>query len=136
MLSLNNLDVFFLSWELNDTLAHGYFNKIYDLTKTSFRIKMHKKGEYNLLVNLPGLVFLSNALPNTEVDKPSNFTMYLRKKLYNARLIEVRQLQFDRIIEFEFEAVGKKTFLIIELFAEGNIILLDDKRIILSSMKR
>ncbi len=56
---------------------------------------------------------------------PSPFAMILRKHLSNSRLIEVKQLGFDRVISLTFEHGGGQLKLIIELFRDGNIVLLD-----------
>ncbi len=56
---------------------------------------------------------------------PSPFAMILRKHLSNSRLIEVKQLGFDRVISLTFEHGGGQLKLIIELFRDGNVVLLD-----------
>ena len=40
--------------------------------------------------------------------KPSQFAMIIRKYLSNARLIEVNQFGFDRVIELVFEKGSRK----------------------------
>ncbi len=57
--------------------------------------------------------------------KPSHFAMVLRKHLNNSRLISVEQFGFDRVIRLIFEHGRGKLSLIIEMFRDGNIILLD-----------
>ena len=61
--------------------------------------------------------------------QPSQFAMVLRKHLNNSRLIEVKQLGFDRIISMIFEHGSGKLELIIELFRDGNVLLLDEKEL-------
>jgi len=56
--------------------------------------------------------------------------MYLRKKLANSRLIEINQLQFERIIEFKFQTKKELFSLIIEMFSKGNILLLKENKIL------
>ena len=57
--------------------------------------------------------------------KPSQFAMIIRKYLSNARLIEVNQFGFDRVIELVFEKGSGKIKIIIELFRDGNVLLVD-----------
>jgi len=57
--------------------------------------------------------------------KPSHFAMVLRKHLNNSRLISAEQLGFDRVIKLTFEHGRGKLSLIIEMFRDGNVILLD-----------
>ncbi len=66
--------------------------------------------------------------------QPSQFAMVLRKHLNNSRLIEVKQLGFDRIISMIFEHGSGKLELIIELFRDGNVLLLDEKGIIIQPL--
>ena len=66
--------------------------------------------------------------------QPSQFAMVLRKHLNNSRLIEVEQLGFDRIISLTFEHGSGKLKLIIELFRDGNVLLLDNEGIIIQPL--
>ena len=66
--------------------------------------------------------------------KPSQFAMVLRKHLNNSRLISVEQYGFDRVIELTFEHGGGRLRLIIELFRDGNVLLLDDNGIIIQPL--
>ena len=66
--------------------------------------------------------------------KPSQFAMVLRKHLNNSRLISVEQYGFDRVIELTFEHGGGRLRLIIELFRDGNVLLLDDNGVIIQPL--
>ena len=66
--------------------------------------------------------------------QPSQFAMLLRKHLNNSRLIEVEQLGFDRIVSMTFEHGSGKLKLIIELFRDGNVLLLDEQGIIIQPL--
>ena len=66
--------------------------------------------------------------------QPSQFAMVLRKHLNNSRLIAVEQLGFDRIICMTFEHGSGKLKLIIELFRDGNVLLLDNEGIIIQPL--
>jgi predicted ribosome quality control (RQC) complex YloA/Tae2 family protein len=66
--------------------------------------------------------------------QPSQFAMVLRKHMNNSRLIEVKQLGFDRIISMTFEHGSGKLKLIIELFRDGNVLLLDDDGVIIQPL--
>ena len=62
--------------------------------------------------------------------KPSQFAMVLRKHLNNSRLVSVEQYGFDRVIELTFEHGGGLLSLVIELFRDGNVLLLDESGVI------
>ena len=66
--------------------------------------------------------------------QPSQFAMVLRKHLNNSRLIAVEQLGFDRIICMTFEHGSGKLKLIIELFRDGNVLLLDNEGVIIQPL--
>ena len=66
--------------------------------------------------------------------QPSQFAMVLRKHMNNSRLIEVKQLGFDRIISMTFEHGSGRLTLIIELFRDGNVLLLDDDGVIIQPL--
>jgi len=65
---------------------------------------------------------------------PSQFAMVLRKHLNNSRFIAVRQYGFDRVIELTFEHGGGRLKLVIELFRDGNVLLLDEEGVIIQPL--
>lgn len=72
---------------------------------------------------------------------PPTFCMILRKHLTNGKIINVNQIDFDRIVEFKIEGKDELGFsvfyfLIIEIMGKhSNIILLNQDRIIIDSIK-
>jgi len=66
--------------------------------------------------------------------KPSQFAMVLRKHLNNSRLVAVDQFGFDRVIQLTFEHGGGRLRLVIELFRDGNVLLLDDNGVIIQPL--
>ena len=56
---------------------------------------------------------------------PSSFAMTLRKHIGNARLVSVRQEGFDRVLYLKFEHGRGSVILVIEMFRDGNVILVD-----------
>lgn len=66
---------------------------------------------------------------------PSQFTMKLRKHLRGKRLVGLRQLEGDRVVDFVFGADALQCHLILELYASGNIILTDENYGILSLLR-
>jgi predicted ribosome quality control (RQC) complex YloA/Tae2 family protein len=56
--------------------------------------------------------------------------MILRKHLNNSRLVGVEQFGFDRVIRLEFEHGRGRLSLVIELFRDGNVVLLDEDGVI------
>ena len=61
--------------------------------------------------------------------QPSDFAMMLRKRVSNARIAGVRQQGFDRVVVLTLEK--EETYeLVLELFAEGNVVLVKDGTIV------
>ena len=63
---------------------------------------------------------------------PTSFAMYLRKHLGNRRLTGVAQHGFDRIVTLTFDDLS----LVVELFARGNILLLDHESNVMLAMSK
>ncbi|MFQ5405668.1 MAG: NFACT family protein [Candidatus Micrarchaeia archaeon] len=123
MQKLSNLDYYFLVEELQE-LVGSRLNKVYELSKEVLRFRFSKEGtQYNLLAELGVRAHLTKYLE--EVPKnPSNFAMFLRKHLDNARVTKVEQLNFDRI--FAVHLQKKEEFILVfEMFAKGNLLLCD-----------
>ncbi|PWA86817.1 zinc knuckle CCHC-type [Artemisia annua] len=66
---------------------------------------------------------------------PSGFTLKLRKHIRTRRLEDVRQLGYDRIILFQFGVGANAYYIILELYAQGNIILTDPDFMVLTLLR-
>lgn len=84
-------------------------------------------GKKILIVRVPDSIWIADVKP--EPKKISGFCRVLRKHLCNSRLMGIKQIDFERIIEFIFEKENKYS-LIFEMFSKGNIVLVRDKKII------
>ena len=65
---------------------------------------------------------------------PPPFAMVLRKFLKNARMTAVRQLGFDRVLALDFDTKFGQMHLYVEVFREGNVILVDHEGIIIQPL--
>ena len=65
---------------------------------------------------------------------PSPFAMVLRKHLGNGRLVDVNQHGFDRIITLHIDTASGIHRLVIEMFRDGNVILLDPEGVIIQPL--
>ncbi|KAI7737225.1 hypothetical protein M8C21_001548 [Ambrosia artemisiifolia] len=66
---------------------------------------------------------------------PSGFTLKLRKHIRTRRLEDVRQLGYDRIVLFQFGVGANAYYIILELYAQGNIILTDSDFMVLTLLR-
>ncbi len=133
--SMSNIDINAVTALLKASLLDAWLNNIYQIDKI-FLLKFHSvKGENLTLLVEPGrrvhLTSFKRSIPKT----PSSFVMSLRNKIKNAKLIEINQHDLDRILYMVFEKKNEKYTLIIELFGEGNILLLNELNEILYALK-
>uniref|UniRef100_A0A4W3JND7 Ribosome quality control complex subunit NEMF n=1 Tax=Callorhinchus milii TaxID=7868 RepID=A0A4W3JND7_CALMI len=66
---------------------------------------------------------------------PSGFAMKCRKHLKSRRLISVKQLGVDRIVDFQFGSDDAAYHLIVELYDRGNVVLTDHEYTILNLLR-
>lgn len=132
--------------ELKDNLLQGKIDKVYHPEKNELVFSVHtNKQKYKLYAcvdtNHPGIFITEDEFQNPLT--PSGFCMLLRKHLTGARIINISQKDWERIVEIDFETrdelgfnVNKK--LIVEIMGKhSNIILVDTKTDkILDSIKR
>lgn len=127
-----SLDLIALLQELREYYP-AKVEKIYQPSDEDFLFQFYSPSEGNFYLRiLPGkALFLSKK--RSDMGYPPHFCMFLRKYLNNTHLENIKQRDFERIIEFEFEREGGKT-LIAELFSKGNLILLDKSREIIAPL--
>jgi len=120
---LSSLDVSVLVDELNDLLGDSRVRNVYQIGEKELKIKffISGKGNVDLIIAANYLCVSSYSRPSPQ--EPTSFAMQLRKYLKGLFLKEVRQHDFDRIVEFLFRGKEKYFLLIVELFSSGNVIL-------------
>ena len=67
--------------------------------------------------------------------RPPEFAMMLRGRIESADLVSVEQYEFDRILVFEFERPDQNTTLVVELFGDGNVAVLDGNGEVVRSLE-
>lgn len=136
MKAMSNVDIYAISSELTTKLKDARFQKAYQPSKDTVLIRFHVPGSGRVdVIFQAGLRVHITQYPPLNPKVPPSFPMLLRKYLSGATVSQVRQHNFDRIMEIEFQKEHKYT-LIIELFSKGNIILLDEEGQIILPLKR
>ena len=98
-------------------------------------LRLNPKGEPSVdLVIVRGKRLYMSRRDRPMPNNPSPFAMILRKHLGNSRLVEVEQLGFDRVVILTLEHGVGQYKLVIELFRDGNVLLLDDNDVILQPL--
>lgn len=133
---LSSLDLHYLIDEFQ-VLIGAKIEQIYQIGKEELFFQFHvpSKGKHLLRVQLGKLIYFATSKTGIP-EKPPGFCVYLRKRLKNARLREIKQVGFERVIEILLETKDQKYKLIIESFSTGNIILCDESNTILSPLER
>lgn len=135
MKAMSNVDLYAISHELNELLKDARVQKAYQPTRDTVIIRFHVPGKGRVDVAFQaGLRVHTTQYPPENPKVPPSFPMLLRKHLKNATVREVRQHNFDRILEIDIQKEHRFT-LVVELFSQGNIILLDEENRIILPLK-
>ena len=115
----SSFDVHFMVREMQ-SLINSKLDKVYQ-DANILLLSLFKADKFLLKIT-PSSFYLTSY--KFESEKLLQFAVVLRKCLSQSRLRSVRQHDFERIVELEFEK-NEKYILIVELFSSGNVILCD-----------
>ncbi|CAM0949590.1 unnamed protein product [Alopecurus aequalis] len=118
-------------------------SNVYDLTPKTYIFKlMNSSGitesgesEKVLLLMESGVRLHTTQYVRDKSSTPSGFTLKLRKHVRSKRLEDVRMLGYDRMILFQFGLGSNAHFIILELYAQGNIILTDSEYTVMTLLR-
>ncbi|MDW5300572.1 MAG: NFACT RNA binding domain-containing protein [Sedimentibacter sp.] len=145
-MSLDGIFLNSINNNLNNKLIGGRVDKIYQPDKNEIIISIRCGGENHKLLmtatsSSPRLHLTNVTRKNPE--QPPMFCMLLRKHLTGAHVIEIKQINFDRILEIIFECKDEldttvHKSLIIEIMGKhSNIIFVNTKtKIVIDAIKR
>ncbi len=130
--------------ELRDKLIGGRITKISQPERDELILTIKNYDTYKLFMSagasLP-LIYLTDASKSNPITAPA-FCMLLRKHFNSARILDIFQPDFERIVRIKIEHLNEMgdlciKYLIVELMGKhSNIILCDDNDIIIDSIKR
>ncbi len=123
--ALSSFDVMAVVSELRQRVG-WHVDKVYHPRWDHLILSLRGSGEGKefLHFHVGRWLFVSRK-PRDMPQQPSDFAMMLRKRVTNARIAGVRQQGFDRIVVLTLEK--EETYdLVLELFAEGNVVLVKD----------
>ncbi|XP_006664648.1 nuclear export mediator factor NEMF [Oryza brachyantha] len=118
-------------------------SNVYDITPKTYLFKlMNSSGitesgesEKVLLLMESGVRLHTTQYVRDKSTTPSGFTLKLRKHIRSKRLEDVRMLGYDRIILFQFGLGSNAHFVILELYAQGNILLTDSEYTVMTLLR-
>ncbi len=115
---MNSLDIKYIIEELKKLIG-GRVQKIRQI-EDKFIFSIYIGNEETLLIDPTKSIFITK-YKREAPKEPSAFCMFLRKYLNGKIIKNIKQIEFDRIIELEFN----DKIMIIEILKPGNIILTD-----------
>ncbi|MGQ4555669.1 ribosome rescue protein RqcH [Halobellus sp. GM3] len=103
-----------------------------------FKMRDFDRGRVELILEVGDVKRAHVADPDRVPDapgRPPNFAMMLRNRLSGADFAGVEQFEFDRILVFEFERDDQNTRIVVELFGQGNVAVLDETGEVVQSLE-
>lgn len=131
-LEINSLTIACLIQELKPLVRDAFVQKVQELSSNSLKLKLHSKtqGSFDLIISPEALFRTQFKIPAKK--QAAGFSAFLKKHLYNKRIIGLEQHGFDRIAVIEFQDY----YLVCEFFSTGNVILCDKNFQILQPFHR
>jgi predicted ribosome quality control (RQC) complex YloA/Tae2 family protein len=115
---ITSLDLFYLVKEMQE-LVSARVQKVYMIGDVVYLV-VYGNNKKQTLVLAPNKMIVTE-YEHDYPKQPPMFCMLLRKHLVNKRILSIKQHEFERIVEIEFA----DRVLIVELFSEGNVVLVD-----------
>jgi predicted ribosome quality control (RQC) complex YloA/Tae2 family protein len=128
MKELTSLDLYFLMKEFQ-SLVHSKINKVFQDESVIIQTHSASMGKRYIRILLPSMIYFSES--KTDIEESGKFALSMRKHIKNTIIREIRQVGFERIIEFKLDAKEKQLSLYVELFKPGNIILCEEGKVLM-----
>ncbi len=130
-----SFDVAAVTRELREVILDSRVNNIYQINAKTLLLKLHKTNEpaFRLIIEAGRRLNLT-AYSIEKPQMPPTFCMALRKYLQNAWLTNVEQHEFERVVVLLFKSRTNALQLVMELFGDGNIILVGEEGRILQAL--
>ncbi|NWH88572.1 NEMF factor, partial [Aegithalos caudatus] len=121
--------------ELRQSLLGMRVNNVYDVDNKTYLIRLQKPECKATLLLESGIRLHLTEFEWPKNVMPSSFAMKCRKHLKTRRLVSVRQLGVDRIVDLQFGSAEAAYHLIVELYDRGNVVLTDHEYLILNILR-
>jgi predicted ribosome quality control (RQC) complex YloA/Tae2 family protein len=130
-----SFDVSAVVRELKEDIQDSRVSNVYQLDSKTLLFKLHKteKPVFGLVLESAKRLHLTSYMMEKPLVPPA-FCMALRKYLRNGWLTDIEQYEFERVVVFSFKTKAGELRVVLELFGEGNIILVDEKGKILHAL--
>ena len=131
------MDVAAIVEELRDRILGGFMGKAYQQSsdKIWLSVQSPAEGRLDLLLEAGKRVHITRG-ERPASKTPPQFPTMLRSHLSGGRIVDIQQYDFDRVLEIAVERSGVRSYLIVEIFPKGSMVLLDESRLILSMLSK
>lgn len=121
--------------ELREAILSSHVNNVYQLGQKTLTLKLHKADHpaFQLVLEAGRTLHLSSYAME-KPPRPTAFCMALRGHLRNAWLTSVEQHEFERVVVLSLKANKDVFRLVLEVFGDGNIILVSEGNKILQAL--
>jgi predicted ribosome quality control (RQC) complex YloA/Tae2 family protein len=132
--AMSNIDIMLVLPEIRKAAEGAFVKNIYHHGQV-FVLKLYQPsgGNAQLLIE-PGRRIHLTEFHRVAEKQPTKLVTVLRKYLRDKRIVSVRQHELDRIVVLETSDESGTHKLVVELFGEGNLILLDPQDAIFVAM--
>lgn len=127
-MDLPNVTIRALASELNRECQNARIAKLQAIGKNAFKLKLFGAKANELVLVSNALFIPSHRFTATEEHK--GFVEFCKKRLEGKKILEICQAGWDRVIEIKFEEYR----LVCELFADGNVLLVNRENTIESAL--
>ena len=123
---MSGIDVMAMASELSGKLPL-WVDKVYQFDTRTLAVRLNggNKAKYQLIIEAGRRAHLVKDLPEPPKNPPQ-FAMLLRKYISGGKVLAIRQHGLERILILDIGKGNLTYHLIIELFDEGNVILVND----------
>jgi len=111
-------------------LKDAHMDKIFQWgSNVLFRINVQGQGKRDIFFKDKKWLYMPAAKPETPMT-PQSFATFLRKYLDNARIGDVKQAGFDRVVTMDVLKAEHDYQIIFEMFGGGNVLLVENGKIL------
>ena len=136
--SLSQREIEIIVRELAELVCGGTVSNLFQFDRKKLVLSIEKRAYgHNLLISLqpPHVRMHLTGMKLRKLKNRLPFGEYLKKELLETRLVDISQVDNDRIVRLDFESECKIS-LVVELFSRGGgVYLTDDDGIIKASLK-
>ncbi|MCW4052966.1 MAG: ribosome rescue protein RqcH [Candidatus Bathyarchaeota archaeon] len=134
--TLTSFEIAAIILELKDRLSGARIKNIYQTRGKTLILRLHRPNDANLslLIESGKRLHLTSYILE-KPQQPPAFCMALRKHLRNGIINDISQFEFERILTISVATRVGEFKLIVEIFGDGNIILVDPHNLIQQALR-